>query len=93
MFCMAAQSLGYRVCVLDPGSDSPAGAIADRHVQADYLDEAGLAQVARLCRSTAASARMPPPSPSRRTGSPRNASSLAAASASPRTPSWPLKVT
>ena len=25
MFCMAAQSLGYRVCVLDPGSDSPAG--------------------------------------------------------------------
>jgi 5-(carboxyamino)imidazole ribonucleotide synthase len=51
MFCMAAQSLGYRVCVLDPGSDSPAGAIADRHVQADYLDEAGLAQVARLCRA------------------------------------------
>ena len=26
MFCMAAQSLGYKVCVLDPGSDSPAGA-------------------------------------------------------------------
>ena len=25
MFCMAAQSLGYRVAVLDPGSDSPAG--------------------------------------------------------------------
>ena len=29
MFCMAAQSLGYKVCVLDPGRDSPAGAVAD----------------------------------------------------------------
>ncbi len=32
MFCMAAQSLGYKVCVLDPGSDSPAGAVADDHI-------------------------------------------------------------
>ena len=31
MFCMAAQSLGYKVCVLDPGHDSPAGAVADDH--------------------------------------------------------------
>ena len=42
MFCMAAQSLGYRVCVLDPGADSPAGSVADRHIQADYLDAAAL---------------------------------------------------
>jgi 5-(carboxyamino)imidazole ribonucleotide synthase len=38
MFCMAAQSLGYRVAVLDPGGDSPAGSVADRTLRADYLD-------------------------------------------------------
>jgi 5-(carboxyamino)imidazole ribonucleotide synthase len=51
MFCMAAQSLGYKVCVLDPGSDSPAGAVADDHIAADYLDRAGLAELARRCRA------------------------------------------
>ncbi len=52
MFCMAAQSMGYRVCVLDPGADSPAGSIADRHLRADYLDEAALAKIASSCRAT-----------------------------------------
>jgi 5-(carboxyamino)imidazole ribonucleotide synthase len=51
MFCMSAQSLGYRVCVIDPGSDSPAGEIADRHLRADYQDEAALAEMAALCRA------------------------------------------
>jgi 5-(carboxyamino)imidazole ribonucleotide synthase len=51
MFCMAAQSLGYKVCVLDPGRDSPAGAVADDHLCADYLDEAALAELARRCRA------------------------------------------
>jgi 5-(carboxyamino)imidazole ribonucleotide synthase len=51
MFCMAAQTLGYRVCVLDPGADSPAGAVADRHLRAGYTDEAALAELAALCRS------------------------------------------
>jgi 5-(carboxyamino)imidazole ribonucleotide synthase len=51
MFCMAAQSLGYKVCVLDPGADSPAGAVADDHITADYLDEQGLAELARRCRA------------------------------------------
>jgi 5-(carboxyamino)imidazole ribonucleotide synthase len=51
MFCMAAQSIGYRVCVLDPGADSPAGTIAERHLQADYLDEAALAELANTCRA------------------------------------------
>ena len=51
MFCMAAQSLGYRVAVLDPGSDSPAGSVADRHVRADYLDPAGLEALAAQCRA------------------------------------------
>ena len=51
MFCMAAQSLGFKVCVLDPGSDSPAGAVADDHIAADYLDRDGLAELARRCRA------------------------------------------
>ena len=48
MFCMAAQSLGYKVAVLDPGDHSPAGSVADRHIRADYLDPGGLAQLAAL---------------------------------------------
>ena len=51
MFCMAAQSLGYKVCVLDPGSDSPAGAVADDHIARDYLDRTGLAELAARCRA------------------------------------------
>ena len=51
MFCMAAQSLGYKVCVLDPGEDSPAGAVADRHLRADYEDPVALEELARLCHS------------------------------------------
>jgi 5-(carboxyamino)imidazole ribonucleotide synthase len=49
MFCMAAQSMGYRVCVLDPGDDSPAGSVADRHLRAGYLDVAALDEMASLC--------------------------------------------
>ncbi|MFZ9408334.1 MAG: 5-(carboxyamino)imidazole ribonucleotide synthase [Burkholderiaceae bacterium] len=49
MFCMAAQSLGYRVCVLEPAADSPAGAVADRHLRAAYDDEAALDALAQLC--------------------------------------------
>ena len=49
MFCMAAQSLGYRVAVLDPGADSPAGSVADRHIDADHLDPIGLAELRDLC--------------------------------------------
>ena len=51
MFCMAAQSLGYKVCVLDPGHDSPAGAVADQHIAADYLNESALAELGRRCRA------------------------------------------
>lgn len=49
MFCMAAQSLGYRVCVLDPAEDSPAGAVADRQIRCAYDDPAGLAELGALC--------------------------------------------
>jgi 5-(carboxyamino)imidazole ribonucleotide synthase len=49
MFCMAAQSLGYRVAVIDPAEDSPAGSVADRHLQADYLDPSALAALRESC--------------------------------------------
>jgi 5-(carboxyamino)imidazole ribonucleotide synthase len=48
MFCMAAQSLGYRVVVLDPGHESPAGSVADHHIATDYLDGRGLEALAEL---------------------------------------------
>ncbi len=51
MFCMAAQSLGYRVVVLDPAEDGPAPSVADRHVCAGYLDPQGLAEVAALAHA------------------------------------------
>lgn len=49
MFCMAAQSMGYKVVVIDPSADSPAGSVADDHIAADYLDAAALSEVARRC--------------------------------------------
>ncbi len=49
MFTMAAQSMGYRVVVLDPGDHSPAGSVADAHIAADYLDPAGLEALAARC--------------------------------------------
>jgi len=48
MFAHAAQRLGYAVAVLDPDPASPAGVIAQHHVDADYLDAAGLARLAGL---------------------------------------------
>jgi len=49
MFTMAAQSMGYRVIVLDPGAHSPAGSVADEHIAADYLDPRGLEALASRC--------------------------------------------
>lgn len=49
MFTMAAQSMGYRVTVLDPVNESPAGSVADRHLCADYLDSAALRELASTC--------------------------------------------
>ncbi len=51
MFVHAAQAMGYATAVLDPDPTSPAGRVADYHVQTAYLDEAGLAQL--LQRSSA----------------------------------------
>lgn len=49
MFTMAARGMGYRVAVLDPDPLSPAGAVADRHLQRPYVDEAALAELGQLC--------------------------------------------
>jgi 5-(carboxyamino)imidazole ribonucleotide synthase len=49
MFVQAAQSMGYFTVVLDPDVISPAGLVSHYHIQADYLDEQGLAQLMQRC--------------------------------------------
>lgn len=49
MFTTAAQTMGYKVIVLEPDVNSPAGVIADQHICAQYTDEVALAQLAELC--------------------------------------------
>ena len=49
MFCVAARTMGYRVWVLDPDPDSPAGALADRHLCADYSDPVALDDMREHC--------------------------------------------
>ena len=48
MFVHAAQSMGYRTAVLDADSTSPAGLVSHEHIHAAYLDEAGLADLAKV---------------------------------------------
>jgi len=49
MFCIAARNMGYQLNVLDPDPDSPAGRIADDHIEADYSDTEALDYMARTC--------------------------------------------
>ena len=49
MFTIAARTMGYRVMVLDPDGASPAGQMADVHLQADYADHAALKQLGAAC--------------------------------------------
>ena len=49
MFVMAAQSLGFRVMVLDPDADCPAGRSADRFLCGAYDDAHLLAAMAERC--------------------------------------------
>jgi 5-(carboxyamino)imidazole ribonucleotide synthase len=51
MFAMAAASLGYRVCVVDPDPASPAAAVCEEHLQAAYEDDAALQALAARCRA------------------------------------------
>lgn len=49
MFCVAARTMGYTTVVLDPDPGSPAGRIADRHIEAAYTDNKALDQLLELC--------------------------------------------
>jgi 5-(carboxyamino)imidazole ribonucleotide synthase len=49
MFVHAAQAQGFRVMVLEPDPESPAGAAADAHLRAPYTDPEALATMALAC--------------------------------------------
>jgi len=49
MFVHAAQRMGWRTVVLDPDTNSPAGAISHQHICTDYTDAQGLATLAATC--------------------------------------------
>ena len=49
MFTVRAREMGYRVIVLDPDHGSPAGAIADHHIAAQYDDPIALEEMAAKC--------------------------------------------
>ena len=51
MFCHAAQDMGYRVAVLDPDPQSPAGSVADLHICAAYDDADGLDRLGAQCQA------------------------------------------
>ncbi len=48
-FVIAAHEMGYRVVVLDPDAQSPAGRLADQHLVAAYDDEDALNRMAESC--------------------------------------------
>ena len=48
-FVIAAHEMGYKVTVLDPDSNSPAGKIADVHICAAFDDQAALLKLASSC--------------------------------------------
>ncbi|MDR2874491.1 MAG: 5-(carboxyamino)imidazole ribonucleotide synthase [Methylobacillus sp.] len=48
-FVIAAHEMGYRVMVLDPDKNSPAGVLADTHLCAAYDDRAALTRMADAC--------------------------------------------
>jgi 5-(carboxyamino)imidazole ribonucleotide synthase len=49
MFTLQARTMGYGVVVLDPDPASPAGAVANRHIQAPYDDERALSDLSASC--------------------------------------------
>lgn len=49
MFTLAARIMGYRVVVLDPDPDSPAGQLADIHLKGGYDDAVTLLHMGQLC--------------------------------------------
>ncbi len=51
MWAHEAQRMGYNTAVLDPDAHSPAGLVSHRHIHTDYLDVAGLKQLAATCQA------------------------------------------
>ena len=49
MFVHAAQKMGFKVAVLEPAADCPAGHASDRLICADYADANALDALSRLC--------------------------------------------
>jgi 5-(carboxyamino)imidazole ribonucleotide synthase len=49
MFAQAAQAMGYKVAVLEPSADCPAGQVAEHLVEAGYSDAQGLDALAARC--------------------------------------------
>jgi 5-(carboxyamino)imidazole ribonucleotide synthase len=49
MFALRARTMGYGVVVLDPDPGSPAGQVADTHLEAPYTDAAALDEMASRC--------------------------------------------
>jgi 5-(carboxyamino)imidazole ribonucleotide synthase len=49
MFAHAAQAMGFKVAVLEPAADGPAGQAADRLINAGYTDAQALAELGGLC--------------------------------------------
>lgn len=49
MFTAEARRMGYRVVVLDPDSEAPAGQLADHHIARSWSDPEALSELARLC--------------------------------------------
>jgi len=50
-FVVAAHEMGYKVTVLDPDANSPAGRIADVHICAAFDDKAALLKLANTCEA------------------------------------------
>jgi 5-(carboxyamino)imidazole ribonucleotide synthase len=59
-FVLAAQSMGFRVVVLEPDSNSPAGKIADEHIVAEYDDQSALDRLATQCSAVTVEFENPP---------------------------------
>ncbi len=51
MWAHVAQRMGYNTAVLDPDAHSPAGLVSHHHIHTDYLDAAGLKQLASVCQA------------------------------------------
>ena len=59
-FVLAARQMGYQVTVLDPDPLSPAGALANTHLIAEYDDTSALETLASTCAAVTVDFENPP---------------------------------